>query len=423
MIVIKEKIGKEKYTVECDCGVIQDKYYGNLIKSHNKGNIVSCGCKRGDNISNKLIGKENHRKIHFTKEQEQEMIRLFNERVNLRKIGDIFGVTNHVIKNVLKKYNIKPKQRRHDVNEEYFDVIDTEEKSYWLGFLGADGCIRRRVNDKNGKTRGDSIALKLSVLDEEHMIRFKNQICPDAKITYHTNRTMTKKGNLSISNTCNLVLCGNKLVQGAIKQGLVPRKTFVIERPPIEEKYYRHYIRGFFDGDGCAYIQHRDGRNLLLKYSIACASIKLKDFFKEQLDKLNIEYYEDTLSIYLRKHTDQFKFYHYMYDDSTVYLKRKKDKGDEFIEFFNMMSKREDSFEGKHSYDINYPTIIRDWSNEEIKILYDTNNKIPYTYLSRTLLPNKSKSQINRMRKKLGIVSDNRKIVGYLKIRKELKGT
>ena len=363
-------------------------------------------------------------KIYFTEEQEQEMIRLFNERINLRKIGDVFGVTTPTIKRILAKYNIKPKQRRHDVNEEYFDVIDTEEKAYWLGFLGADGCIRRRVNDKNGKTRGDSINLKLSVLDEEHMVRFKNQICPDAKITYHTNRTITKKGNPSISHTCNLVLCGNKLVQGAIKQGLHPRKTFTIDRPPIEDKYYRHYIRGFFDGDGCAYLSYRkDNQNLILKYSIACASPKLKEYIKEQFDKLDIEYYEDKLSVHLRKHTDQFKFYHYIYDDSTVYLKRKKDKGDEFIEFFNMMSKRKDSFEGKHSYDINYPTIVRDWSSEEIKILHETNNKIPYTYLSGTFLPNKSKSQINRMRKKLGIVSDNRKIVGYLKIRKELKGT
>ena len=67
--------------------------------------------------------------------------------------------------------------------------------------------------------------------------------------------------------------------------------------------------------------------------------------------------------------------------------------------------------------------IHREWTNEEIKILYETNNIIPFTYLSKTLLPNKSKSQITRMRTKLGIVSDNRKIKGYLKIRKELKGT
>ena len=282
-------------------------------------------------------------KIYFTDEQEQEIIKLFNNKINLRRIGKQYGVTDPVIKRILAKYNIKPKQRRHDVNEEYFDVIDTEEKAYWLGFLGADGCVRRRVNEENGKTRGDSINLKLSVLDEEHMIRFKNQICPDAKITYYTNKTITKKGNPSISHTCNLVLCGNKLVQGVIKQGLVPRKTFVIDKPPIEEKYYRHYIRGFFDGDGCAYLSYRkDTQNLILKYSIACASPKLKEFIKEQFDKLDIEYYEDKLSVHLRKHTDQFKFYHYIYDDSTVYLKRKKDKGDEFIEFFNKMSKRED---------------------------------------------------------------------------------
>ena len=28
---------------------------------------------------------------------------------------------------------------KYDIN--YFEVIDTEEKAYWLGFIYADGCI------------------------------------------------------------------------------------------------------------------------------------------------------------------------------------------------------------------------------------------------------------------------------------------
>lgn len=422
LLTIKEKIVKDIYGAKCDCGKETNAYMSNIRKALERGNIPSCGCLRGQNISKNLTGKPGWRKIHFTDEQVDRMVELFNQKINLVRIGKEFGVSGPTIKKQLELRGCEVKQRRYVLNDEYFDNIDTEEKAYWLGFLGADGCIRRRELNKFGKTQGDSISLKLSVQDEDHLIKFKNQISPDSKIRHYTSQTITKKGTPSMSHICQVIIHGNRLVEGIMKQGILPRKTFTINRPPIEEKYYRHFIRGFFDGDGCAYLSHRENGSPKLLYSIACASTKLKDFFKEELKKLDIEYREDGLSIFIKKHTNQYKFYHFMYDDSTIYLKRKKDKADEFINFFNKMSERVDSFPGKHSYDINYHKIDRNWTDDEINILRDTNNKIPFKYLSGTLLPNKSISQIGRMRIKLGIVSDKRKMNGYLQIRKELKG-
>ena len=31
--------------------------------------------------------------------------------------------------------------RMYDIDKDYFKVIDTEEKAYWLGFIYADGSI------------------------------------------------------------------------------------------------------------------------------------------------------------------------------------------------------------------------------------------------------------------------------------------
>jgi hypothetical protein len=61
------------------------------------------------------------------------------------------------------------------------------------------------------------------------------------------------------------------------------------------------------------------------------------------------------------------------------------------------------------------------WTEEELRVLIDTNDKIPYSYLSGTYIPNKSEGQIHRMRNKLGLKS-RRKIPGYLNMRKEIKG-
>jgi DNA invertase Pin-like site-specific DNA recombinase len=68
-------------------------------------------------------------KIYFTDEQEQEIIKLFNNKINLRRIGKQYGVTDPVIKRILAKYNIKPKQRRHDVNEECFVLESNDENA------------------------------------------------------------------------------------------------------------------------------------------------------------------------------------------------------------------------------------------------------------------------------------------------------
>jgi hypothetical protein len=55
-------------------------------------------------------------------------------------------------------------------NREFFNVIDTEEKAYWLGFLAADGCIRK--NKKNSH----QLVLKLSVRDMGHVVKFKKSL-------------------------------------------------------------------------------------------------------------------------------------------------------------------------------------------------------------------------------------------------------
>lgn len=54
----------------------------------------------------------------------------------------------------MKTLNLKRgKVRKYSVNEIFFEVINTEEKAYWLGFIFADGCVLDRKlpnGNKNG---------------------------------------------------------------------------------------------------------------------------------------------------------------------------------------------------------------------------------------------------------------------------------
>ena len=72
-----------------------------------------------------------------------------------------------------QRFNQKQPNKKH-VNEDYFEVIDTEEKAYWLGFLYADGSV--------GTSRY-TVELALKEEDYEHILKFKEHIESEHKIS------------------------------------------------------------------------------------------------------------------------------------------------------------------------------------------------------------------------------------------------
>ena len=75
------------------------------------------------------------------------------ENKSIREIGNILNINTGIISREFKKININTKihsfDRKYNLNEHYFDIIDTKDKAYILGFLYADGCIGRygKYND------------------------------------------------------------------------------------------------------------------------------------------------------------------------------------------------------------------------------------------------------------------------------------
>lgn len=58
--------------------------------------------------------------------------------------------------------------------------------------------------------------------------------------------------NLRIKkNLYKFVVASNKISKDLENWGMVLGKDFKTYFPPIEEKYWSHFIRGVFDGDGC----------------------------------------------------------------------------------------------------------------------------------------------------------------------------
>ena len=52
-------------------------------------------------------------------------------------------------------------------NKKYFEVIDTEEKAYWLGFIAADGNVRKDFL---------KMRIELNIKDKNHLEKFKKSL-------------------------------------------------------------------------------------------------------------------------------------------------------------------------------------------------------------------------------------------------------
>lgn len=133
--------------------------------------------------------------------------------------------------------------RKYEINENFFENIDTEEKAYWLGFIYADGCVT-----KDHKY----LIIELSGVDINHLKLFQSSIQSNHQIKIKKN------------NIVRLSICNKKLVFDLIKLGCVPAKSLILQFPNEEQvpkHLLHHFIRGYFDGDGCLSITTRTKNN------------------------------------------------------------------------------------------------------------------------------------------------------------------
>jgi hypothetical protein len=148
----------------------------------------------------------------------------------------------------LKRYRLR-KGRYYDVNEDYFSKINNTEKAYWLGFIAADGC----VGDKKGQKM---LSIELAFKDKSHLEKLKKNIGYSGPVH---DKIRTVKGELRYS--CYLTICCERIVDDLFKLGIVPRKSSILKRPNIKEEFFRHWIRGYFDGDGSVSVCN--GKNII----------------------------------------------------------------------------------------------------------------------------------------------------------------
>lgn len=209
----------------------------------------------------------------------------------------------------LKIYNMKTKY----ISE--FEVIDSEEKSYFLGLFYSDGCM----------TKNKKITISLRNYDVDLLYKIQEYF-PFFKIKERANKMF------------ELYTFSSKFYKDLLAVGCQPRKSFE-NKDKIEfnipEHLIHHFIRGYFDGDGSIYKANH--RNLYF-FDIVSVSKKTIIYFNNIFNKNNItltyrekgkdlknRVIQNRYLIECHNSSEMFKIKNYLYKDATIYLQRKFD--------------------------------------------------------------------------------------------------
>jgi intein/homing endonuclease len=266
--------------------------------------------------------------------QKSKILELYKNGISSTKIAETFNVNNATILKFLKKEKVlirsaEEAHRKYQINEDFFDKIDSEEKAYFIGLLYADGCNHKSSN---------YVSLGLNERDKVLLVKLSSLIYKDDSLNKikSQDRTEQNKGVINLLTINSKYIC-NKLDE----LGCVQAKTFKIKYPEwLHESLHRHFIRGYFDGDGCIYVNRKIGRSSYVKTT---SNLDFANGIKKIIEK----YIDINVGIYLSAKKSRVydarisgnrqckKILDWLYFDSKIFMKRKYDKYLKLLENIN----------------------------------------------------------------------------------------
>lgn len=207
--------------------------------------------------------------------------------------------------------------RHYTLNQDFFEVIDTEEKAYWLGMLSADGTIEN-----------NRVCLGLNSGDKEHLEKLLKSVESNAPIYQVLTVLPGRKNEYSRSY---IRLGSKKMVSDLAKLGVLPQKTFTIKPAKLREDLQRHYWRGMLDGDGYIGLGRKTPTRVSLTVGLV-GNYDMVDGFRlwcaSQLgeDVPKIVKHGNIYRFSFRGHRRCSIILRRLYDDSSVWLTRKREQ-------------------------------------------------------------------------------------------------
>lgn len=199
----------------------------------------------------------------------------------------------------------------YDVNHDYFKTMDAT-KAYIIGLIAADGNIYSKRH---------RLTITLHHEDRYMLNRVKDEMKSFRPIL--ERKTMAN----------DFVITSKEIVQDLKEIGLIDNKSLTLDKLNIPDKYMNHFVRGYFDGDGCAsyYCRKKDNKPQLDVTILGTE--KFLTWISESINKhtelpLNAVNKIRSSNIYKLRYSGNtsLKFRDWIYKDSNIHLTRKYDK-------------------------------------------------------------------------------------------------
>lgn len=117
-------------------------------------------------------------------------------------------------------------EAKYDVNENYFESIDSSEKAYWLGMLFGDGWYTQSTG-----------VIGLGLQEKAHIERFAEAI--------ESEHTVEKTNSIY-----RIRIRRSKLAEDLDQYGFNEHKTDSAALPALNQRFQPHFVRGLSDADG-----------------------------------------------------------------------------------------------------------------------------------------------------------------------------
>lgn len=213
--------------------------------------------------------------------------------------------------------------QKYTYNEDFFKE-DTESVFYWAGYIAADGCVRIHTT-KYSK----SPTLELVSVDGDHIVKFLSHINCKSKnnddiLPFYTRIVGNSKINkIYLTSKSIFNDLGNRF-------NIHPNKTKTHEFPIHLKKHplMRHFLRGYFDGDGGVYL-NKSRKNFQMTARI-CGTLEFLQEYKEVLESgsnfLSISkpyIHNGQGALNYGGNIQMIKIRDYLYNNASIFMERK----------------------------------------------------------------------------------------------------
>lgn len=273
--------------------------------------------------------------------EEDDLVQAYQADRSITKLSRQTGHARKTIRRILHRHGVDVSHvsptgngnTRYAIHYDYFSTIDSHEKAYVLGLLWADGH-NARVGSKC------EVRLALHQHDFYILEYIRDLIYPRGDKPVYV-RAKKRQGVLSIRT--------KSISDDLARLGMVGNKTRESHLPLIDDRFMPSFMLGYFDGDGCIYLQRRKTRGTRYgqgeRYTSMCASVDIisnrfiTDEIVQWFAQRGVTFRSKVLKgrnphyphIYICGYDSVKRFYDIVYAHQKTFLRRKHER---FVAYF-----------------------------------------------------------------------------------------